>query len=58
MTERLECWSIFHIVFDLDAAEDVLQSCIDRAASSRAREVVFTQMERIVKLAPTYLWKL
>ncbi len=50
MAERLERWSFFHVAFDLDAAEDVLECCVDRAASSRAREIVFPQMERIVKL--------
>src|SRR6185503_73053 len=52
MPKRLECWSIFRIIFYLNAAEKVLQRRIDRPTSERTREIVLTQMERIVKLGP------
>src|SRR6185503_3696313 len=50
MPKRLECWSILRIIFHLNAAEEVLQCRIYGAASKRTAEIVFTQMERIVKL--------
>src|SRR5215208_6246920 len=49
MPEWLESWSIFRIVFYLNAAEKVLQRGIYRAASGRTREFVFTEMERVIK---------
>ena len=40
----LERWSIFGVVFYLNAAEEVLQCSINGAASERTSEFVFTQM--------------
>src|SRR5215211_438078 len=55
MSEWLECWAILRIIFYLNTAEDILQRRIYRSASERSREIVFTQMERIVELGPDVL---
>ena len=43
--EGLECWTIFRIVFYLNAAKEILQGCIYRAVSQRPVELVFTQVK-------------
>src|SRR5215213_7571014 len=50
MSKWLQSWSVFAIVFYLDAPEKVLERRIYRAASCRTREFVFTEMERVIKL--------
>src|SRR5215212_919083 len=52
MPKWLESWSIFGIVFYLNATEKVLERRIDRAASSRTRKIVFAEMKRVIKLGP------
>src|SRR5215213_11017409 len=49
MSKWLQSWSVFAIVFYLDAPEKVLERCIYRAAPGRTREFVFTEMERVIK---------
>src|SRR5215217_8251840 len=49
MSKWLESWSIFGIVFYLNATKKVLERRIDRAASGWTREFVFAEMQRVIK---------
>ena len=50
MAERLEPWTIVGVVLYLNAAEDVLQCRIYCSASGWPVEIVFAEVDRIVKL--------